>query len=256
VEPLLAGIVGLAPVVMLAVGAQVGRSTPAAPGPRPSPWLPWSLVAVFLLPLLLVPEGLASRHTYLLTFPLAWAGARALSASRNSRERHAPPLMAGLLVLGLVVGSVWQLALRGRQISHYREKLQAARIAVFSGLARGGRLFHLVLGIKDLDLAIKADPALAVRRHDFWVLNDVPASFVYAPPARLRPLLASPALPPSGAYVFGTERVVGLARRGDEPTLDEAFVLWPDLRLLRPCSPAPPAGAFALCDVTEAARPR
>jgi hypothetical protein len=68
------------------------------------------------------------------------------------------------------------------------------------------------------------------------VLSDVPASFAIIPP-RFAPaasiLLAAPPLPPGGDYAFGDARVVGLARRGDEPDLDEALVRFPDLRLIR-----------------------
>jgi hypothetical protein len=68
------------------------------------------------------------------------------------------------------------------------------------------------------------------------VLGDVPASFAIIPP-QLRSaasiLIASPPLPPSGAYAFGDVRVVGLARRGDEPDLGEALARFPDLRFVR-----------------------
>ena len=47
------------------------------------------------------------------------------------------------------------------------------------------------------------------------------------------PLAAAPPLPPSGAYRFGSVRVIGLARRGDEPDLDEVLARFPDLRFVR-----------------------
>ena len=68
------------------------------------------------------------------------------------------------------------------------------------------------------------------------VLTDVPASFVIVPPAlaaAAAPLIAQPPLPPSGAYRFGDVRVVGLARREDEPTLREVWQRFPDIRFVR-----------------------
>ena len=68
------------------------------------------------------------------------------------------------------------------------------------------------------------------------MLGDVPASFALVPPeleGAAASLLAAPPLPPSGAYRFGDVRVVGLARRGDEPDLDEVLSRFPDLRFIR-----------------------
>ena len=45
--------------------------------------------------------------------------------------------------------------------------------------------------------------------------------------------MAAPPLPPSGSYDFGDVRVVALARRGDEPDLEEVLAKFPDLRLIR-----------------------
>lgn len=280
VDPVIAALAGAVTALLLFVTAKSGR--PATPeqaggsahapsplsseqGPAPA-WVPWALFGVLMLPLLTVSEGLATRYTYAPTLALSWGVARVVfggrgslvAASSGQGPRHLRPSVSGsLILLGLLTGSSLQIRERARDIRRYRAVLSAARSAVAAGVARGGRLFHVAAGIKDLDLAVKEAPALAPLRHEFWVLSDVPASFVFEPPLPLRPLLASPPLPPSGAYRFGGERIVGLARRGDEPSLDEAFARWPDLRLLRPCSARAAAGAAAaaFCDETDRFRP-
>lgn len=280
VDPVIAALAGVVAALLLLVSAKArrpatqeqagGSSQPPSPlssepGPAPA-WVPWALFGVLMLPLLAVSEGLATRYTYAPTLALSWGVARVLFGGRGSivatlsghRPSHLRPSVAGSVVLlGLLMGSSLQIRERARDITRYRDVLSAARSAVAAGVARGGRLFHVAAGIKDLDLAVKEAPALAPLRREFWVLSDVPASFVFEPPLPLRPLLASPPLPPSGAYRFGTERIVGLARRGDEPSLDEAFVRWPDLRLLRPCPPRGAATnvAAAFCDETDRLRP-
>ena len=89
------------------------------------------------------------------------------------------------------------------------------------------------------------------------VLGDVPASFAIVPPeARVSGRLStgcSP-IPPSGAYQFGSTRVVGLARRGDEPALDEVIARLPDIRFLR-LRPAPGGGVVAR-DATDEVKHR
>ena len=83
-------------------------------------------------------------------------------------------------------------------------------------------------------------------------LGDVPASFVIVPPglgAGAAFLVAQPPLPPSGAYHFGAVRVVGLARRGDEPGLDEVLGWFPDVRFIR-LRPAP-SGLVIARDLTD-----
>ncbi len=89
------------------------------------------------------------------------------------------------------------------------------------------------------------------------MLGDVPASFVALPDAlgdRADFLIASPSLPPSGAYRFGARRVVGLARRGDDPTLDELVQHFPDVRFIR-LRPTPVGGGRVVArDVTDEIR--
>ncbi|HVU50134.1 MAG TPA: hypothetical protein VHL80_05580, partial [Polyangia bacterium] len=131
-------------------------------------------------------------------------------------------------------------------------RLAAARRAVADGVRRGARVFHVDGGIKDLDLAVKEDAALAPVAGELLVLGDVPASFVALPPAlaeRASFLLAVPPLPPSGAYRFGEARVVGLARRGDDPTLDEVIARFPAIRFIR-LRPTP-GGHVVGRDVTD-----
>ena len=85
----------------------------------------------------------------------------------------------------------------------------------------------------------------------------MPASFVALPEAlgaRVDFLIASPPLPPSGAYRFGARRVVGLARRGDEPTLDELLQRFPDTRFIRLRATAMARGRVVARDVTEEIR--
>jgi hypothetical protein len=82
----------------------------------------------------------------------------------------------------------------------------------------------------------------------------VPASFVALPEAlgaRADFLIASPPLPPSGAYRFGARRVVGLARRGDEPTLGELVQRFPDTRFIRLRATAMRGGRVVARDATD-----
>jgi hypothetical protein len=113
-------------------------------------------------------------------------------------------------------------------------------------------VFHVACGIKDLDLAVKEDPALGPSADRVLVLGDVPASFVMMPPDLEAPaafLVARPPLPPSGAYAFGDRRIVGLARRGDDPDLDQVVRRFPDIRFLR-LRPAGD-GSTEAADVTD-----
>ena len=154
-------------------------------------------------------------------------------------------------MLGLV-----QTLARHDAVASYDRKVGAARRAVVDGVGQGHRIFHVAGGIKDLDLAVKEAPALHVVEDQLLVLGDVPASFVAMPDAlagKADFLIAQPPLPPSGAYRFGARRVVGLARRGDEPTLDELVSRFPDVRFIR-LRPTPMPGHVIARDVTEEIR--
>jgi hypothetical protein len=230
------GAAALALVSLAAVHARRRESASA--------WTPLAVAAAALVPLLAPGWIVGARYFYLPAVGLAWAAAEAL-ALRPFAARAT--LCATLLVLGAVQG-----AARRSNVVSYEARLRAARRAVSDGARRGARVFHLDGGIKDLDLAVKEDPALAQLRDEILVLGDVPASFVDLPPAlasRAAFLLAAPPLPPSGAYLFGEARIVGLARRGDDPMLDEVIARFPDIRFIR-LRPTP-GGHVIARDVTD-----
>ena len=157
-----------------------------------------------------------------------------------------------LLALGAI-----QTSVRHDDVRLYDRRVEAARRAVADGVAHGHFVFHIDGGIKDLDLAVKEAPQLRGVEDRLLVLGDVPASFVALPEAlgaRVDFLIASPPLPPSGAYRFGARRVVGLARRGDEPTLDELLQRFPDTRFIRLRATAMARGRVVARDVTEEIR--
>jgi hypothetical protein len=235
-EPLAWGL-GVAALALMGLAAVRARAA------RPS----LLLVAVALVPLLGPGWIVGARYFYLPSVGLAWAAAEALAARPLAARAT---LCAGLVVLGAL-----QATARRSEIVEYEARLGAARRAVVEGVRRGARVFHIDGGIKDLDLAVKEDPALAPVAGDLLVLGDVPASFVALPPAlapRAAFLLATPPLPPSGAYRFGDARVVGLARRGDDPTLDEVVTRFPDIRFVR--LRATPGGHVIGRDVTDEIR--
>ncbi|HSS40627.1 MAG TPA: hypothetical protein VLT58_17810, partial [Polyangia bacterium] len=187
---------------------------------------PFALAGLAAAPLLAAGWAVGARYDYWPSVGLCWAFAEALEEVGTPGRAT---LAAALLLIGLA-----QAAARRQDVLSYDRRLAAARRAVRSGVAAGHRVFHVDGGIKDLDLAVKEDPALEAA--EILVLDDVPASFAIVPPglaAAARPLLAAPPIPPSGAYRFGDVAVVGLARRGDEPDLSEALAWFPDLRLIR-----------------------
>jgi hypothetical protein len=214
---------------------------------EPGRFTPFLLTAAALAPLGAAGWVIGARYFYLPAVGLAWGTAEALSTT-------APAARAMIVGVVTLLG-IGQTMLRRPDIVSYDRRVAAARRAVASGARDGHRVFHIDGGIKDLDLAVKEDPSLvrAGLADHVLVLNDVPASFAIVP-ADLHPrasaLLATPPLPPSGGYRFGGVRVVGLARRGDEPTLDEALAMFPDLRFVR-LRPTP-GGAVIARDVTDA----
>jgi len=110
---------------------------------------------------------------------------------------------------------------------------------------------HVAAGIKDVDLVLKRDARIAALRPEPLVLADVPASFVLLPDdlaARAAFLLASPPLPPSGAYRFGGRRIVGLARREESPDLDEVVRRLPQIAFM--VVESVPGGGFRFRDRT------
>ena len=212
-----------------------------------APWQPFAFCAIAVAPLFAAGWPVGARYFYLPAVGLAWAAAEAVSAAGLA----APMAVAFVL---LIVGGV-QAAQRRTDVVSYDRRVAAARRVVAAGVTSGHRVFDIMSGVKDLDLAVKEDPALAGAAGEVLVLTDVPASFVIVPPALAQaaaPLLARPPLPPSGAYHFGDARVVGLARREDEPELREVLDRFPDMRFVR-LRPVP-SGQIIARDVTDETR--
>jgi hypothetical protein len=227
---------GAAALALLGLAAVRGR--------RSAAWVPLAFTAVALVPLLGPGWIVGARYFYLPSVGVAWAAAEAL-VERPVAARVT--VGAALLFLGAL-----QATARRTEILRYEARLASARRAVADGARRGARVFHVDAGIKDIDLAVKEAPALAPLAGDLLVLGDVPASFVELPPAlavRAAFLVAAPPLPPSGAYTFGDARIVGLARRGADLTLDEVVARLPDIRFIR--LRLTPAGRVVGRDVTE-----
>jgi hypothetical protein len=234
------GVAALALVILFAARAPRAPATVA-------PWAPLAFTAATLLPLLGPGWIVGARYFYLPAVGLAWAAAEALAARPFAARAT---LCAALLAIGALQG-----AARRADVVSYQARLGAARRAVADGVRHGARVFHVDGGIKDLDLAVKEDPSLAPLADDLLVLGDVPASFALVPPAleaRAAIFIAAPPLPPSGAYRFGARRIVGLARRGDDPTLDEVIEHFPGIRFIR-LRPTPGGHVFGR-DVTDEIR--
>ncbi len=206
-------------------------------------WVPLAFTAVALAPLFAAGWIVGARYFYLPSVGLAWVAAELLAPRARAAAVTAFAILLGIGVIAA--------AARRAEIVAYDARVAAARAAVVEGARRGTRIFHVAGAVKDLDLAVKEDPAMAPFEADTLVLADVPASFVSMSPAfaeRAAPLVATPPLPPSGAYRFGDRRVVGLARRGDEPTLEDVLARFPDMRFLRLRST--PDGHVVVRDVT------
>lgn len=212
-------------------------------------WAPFVFTGAALVPLLGPGWIVGARYFYLPAVGLAWAAAEALAAR--------PVASRALVGLALLALGAFQATARRADVASYEARLAAVRAAVADGTRHGARVFHVDGGIKDLDLAVKEDPALAPLSDDLLVLGDVPASFALVPralEARAAIFLAAPPLPPSGAYRFGASRIVGLARRGADPTLEEALEHFPGLRFLR--LRATSGGQIVVRDVTDELSPR
>jgi hypothetical protein len=189
-------------------------------------WAPLGFALAAAAPLFAAGWAVGARYYYLPAAGLCWAVSEALADTAPA----ARIVSAAALVL---VGAM-QAAGRRQEVVSYDRRVAAARRAVAAGLAAGHHVFHVDGGLKDLDLAIKENPR--IEAGDVLVLSDVPASFAIVPErfeTAASILIAAPPLPPSGAYAFGDAPVVGLARRGDEPDLDEALARFPDLRFIR-----------------------
>ena len=240
-EPLAFGL-GTAVVALAAFAAIRGRQE--ADGAAGSAF---AFCALAALPLLAAGWAVGARYYYLPAVGLAWAVAEALAGAGAAARAT---IAAGLLLVGGL-----QAAQRRGDVVSYERRVAAARRVVAAGLTSGHRVFDIMSGVKDLDLAVKEDRALAPGAGELLVLTDVPASFVVIPPAlaaAAAPLVAQPPLPPSGAYRFGDVRVVGLARREDGPSLREVVARFPDIRFVR-LRPVP-SGQIIARDVTDETR--
>ena len=209
--------------------------------------LPFAFCAIAVAPLFAAGWAVGARYFYLPSVGLAWAAAEALAYARL--EGHVTAVFILLVVGGL------QTVQRRADVVSYDRRVAAARRVVAAGLTTGHRVFDIMSGVKDLDLAVKEDPALAAAANEILVLTDVPASFVIIPASlavAAAPLRAEPPLPPSGAYRFGEARVVGLARREDGPALRDVWLRFPDIRFVR-LRPVP-SGQIIARDVTDETR--
>ena len=230
-------------------GLLFGAHRGARSSEPPTFWFaPLVWVAVAVLPLLAAPWIVGARYFYLAAVGIAWLGADVL--------RRSSLVVAVGVVAALAGLSSAQAVARRSDVVSYTARLSAARRAVKAGLAEGHTTFHIASGIKDLDLAVKEDPQFSRYESSLVVLGDVPASFVAIPEARARELeflLARPPLPPSGGYRFGARRIVALARRGDDPTLDEVVARLPAIRFIR--LRLGPGGRVIARDVTGLRQP-
>jgi len=212
------------------VGGSIILVWAAVTSRRQGVWAGFALVwvLVLLVPLPLAGWVVGARYFYAPAVGLFLLLALALEA-----KARLVPLFAvlGFLVLGFFSGRE-----RASQVRLYRAALAAAQAAVTDGVGKGHRFFLVRGGVKDLDLAVKLSAAAPPALRSAVVIPDVPASFVWLPPEqseRVRFLLAEPPLPPAGAYRFGGEVLVGLARREEAPALDTVLLRMPDLRIIR-----------------------
>lgn len=190
-------------------------------------WFPvmWTLLA--LLPLPAAGWVVGARYYYLpavgLMLMLAWAA---------EARGWAVVMLAIALLAAMGLGST---AARMGEVRRYRGVLAAARDVVAKGARAGHTIFLVRNAVKDLDLALKLTSPVGRLPQSLLVIPDVPASFVWMPQGladRTRFLLARPPLPPAGAYRFGGQSIVGLARRGEAPDLEEVVARLPELRFI------------------------
>lgn len=240
----IAWTIGIATWIALLVGGSRSWRRGQRDGGVPIAAAALAWVVVAALPLLAAPWVVGARYFYLPAVGVAWLAGTLLAGA---------PMPVAVGVLAMLAGlDLAQDLGRHADIQSYQARVTAARRAVADGLDHGFNTFHIAAGVKDLDLAVKEDLAFADHEADLVVLDDVPASFVALPELRagqLEFLLAQPPLPPTGAYRFGARRIVGLARRGDDPTLDEVTARLPAIRFIR--LRTGPGGRIVARDVTD-----
>ena len=204
---------------LLLVGAMFAMRTRA--------WFPvlWTLLA--LLPLPAAGWVVGARYYYLPAVGLM------LMLALAAEARGSVVVMVAIALLAAMgVGST---AARIGEARRYRAVLAAARDVVAKGAQAGHTIFLVRNAVKDLDLALKLTTPAGRLPQPLLVIPDVPASFVWMPDAladRARFLLARPPLPPAGAYRFGGQHIMGLARREEAPDLDEVVSRLPELRFI------------------------
>lgn len=227
---------GLAWLVGAPVLAVAGIMAWRARGRARFPLL-WTVLA--LLPLPAAGWVVGARYFYLpavgLMLLLAWA----LDGRGPALRITVLGVLAALGLAGTITRTV--------EIHRYRALLATARQAVSAG---NGHIYLVRNAVKDLDLALKLTTPASQLPQPLLLIPDVPASFVWMPEtlaARASFLLAQPPLPPSGAYRFGDQRIVGLARRQEAPDLDDVLARLPDLRIVEL---VPSGDRFVFRDVT------
>jgi hypothetical protein len=194
---------------------------------RTRAWFPvlWTLLTLLLLPAAGWLVG--ARYYYLPAVGLMLMLAMAADARGSAFVIVVVSLLAAI---GLA-----STATRMAEVRRYRAVLAAARDVVTKDAQAGNTIFLVRNAVKDLDLALKLTTPLGRLPQPLLVIPDVPASFVWMPDAladRARFLLARPPLPPAGAYRFGGQSIVGLARREEAPDLDEVLARLPELRFI------------------------
>jgi hypothetical protein len=184
-------------------------------------------VMLSLVPLPAAGWVVGARYFYLPAVGLMLLVALALETASGLASAFVVALLLGL---GAISGHQ-----RATEVRLYQQAVAAAIAGVEEGVSHGHRLFFVTGGVKDLDLAIKLDRRATAAVRYAVVIPDVPASFIWLPSdltGHLDFLLARPSLPPSGAYRFGTAKLVGLARREEAPDVDEVLARLPELRIL------------------------
>jgi len=190
-------------------------------------WFPTIWTVLACVPLPAAGWVVGARYFYLPAVGLMFLLALAL----DRRGSAAAIIAISLLVaMGLVT-----TANRRDEVRHYRAVVAAARDVVVQGAQAGHTIFLVRNAVKDLDLAVKLAAPAGRAPLQILVIPDVPASFVWMPDGlaeRTRFLLAQPPLPPTGAYRFGGQHIMGLARREEAPDLDDVLARLPELRFI------------------------
>ena len=194
---------------------------------RARAWFPLLWTVLALLPLPAAGWVVGARYYY-----LPAVGLMLMLALAAEARGSAVVVVAIALLAAMGLGST---ATRMSEVRRYRAVLAAACDAVEKGAKAGHTVFIVRNAVKDLDLALKLTTPVGRLPQPLLVIPDVPASFVWMPDVladRAGVLLARPPLPPAGAYRFGGQHIVGLARREEAPDLDEVIARLPEIRFI------------------------